>query len=162
MQVARDQHRAAPLLLEQLGQLGGRGRFSRAVEADHHDPARLVELERFGVATEQRRQLVVEDFDDLLSRRDAAQHLLPERLLAHARDERLGHLEVHVRLQQREAHLTHRVGDVGLADRAVAPQVLEDALELVAELGKHTRKSQKAWAMRRARTWRHFALSDRS
>ncbi len=49
----------------------------------------------------------------------------------------LGHLEMHVGLQQREAHLAHGVVDVGFADRPVAAQVLENVLELVAELGKH-------------------------
>ena len=151
MQVARDQHGTAPLFLEQLGQLGGRGCFARAVEADHHDPARLVELQGFGVSSEQRRQLIVEDFDDLLPGRDAAQHFLAERLLAHAGDERLGHLEMHVCFQQRETHLTHRVGNVGLADGTMAAQVLEDVLQLVAELGKHGRVGVKAWAARAER-----------
>ncbi len=81
----------------------------------------------------------MEDFDDLLARRHAAEHFRAECLVFDPPDERLGDLEMHVRFQQSEAHLTHGVVDVGLADRALPAQVLEDILELVAELGKHGR-----------------------
>ena len=113
--------------------------LTRAVEADHHHAAGLVELEGLSVAAEDRGQFVVENFDDLLAWGHAAEHVRAERFLLHPGDEGLRHLKMHVRLQERQAHLPHGVGDVAFADGPVATQVLEDVLELVAELGKHGR-----------------------
>ena len=45
----------------------------------------LAELELGRVGAEQLGQLLVDDLDDLLARREALQHLLAERALAHAR-----------------------------------------------------------------------------
>ena len=132
LEVARDEHRRAPLLLEQFGELGRTRRLAGTIEANHHDPGRLVEVERRRVTAEEGRQLVVEDFDDLLPGGHAAQHVLPERLVLDPRDERLGDLEVDVRLQQRQPHLAHGVVDVRLRDRAMPAQVLENVLEFVA------------------------------
>jgi hypothetical protein len=60
---------------------------------------------------------------DLLARRDALQHLLSERPLAHVRDEILDDLEVDVGLEQREADLTHRTRDRLLVELAAAAEV---------------------------------------
>ena len=65
----------------------------------------------FGVA-EERHHLVADDLDDLLRRREAAEHVLPHRPIAHAVDERLDDLEVDVRLEQREPNLAQRGLDV--------------------------------------------------
>ena len=134
LQIARDEKRRAALLLQQVRQLRRRGRLAGAVQADHQDARRLVEIQRLGVAAEQRGQLVVEDFDDLLAGRDAAEDFLAERLFLDPRDEILRDLEIDVRLEQRQPHLAHGVVDVRLADRPVAAEVLEDVLQLVGEL----------------------------
>ena len=105
LQVAGDQHGAAAFLFEQAGELGGRGGFAGAVQAHHQDAGGRIEIERRGVAAEQSGQLIVENLNDLLAGRDAAQDILAERLGLDASDEVLGDLEMHVRLEQGEAHL---------------------------------------------------------
>ena len=70
-----------------------------------------------GVA-EQRDHLVADDLDDLLRRREAAEHVLPHRPVANAVDERLDDLEVDVRLEQREADLAQRGLDRSRASAA--------------------------------------------
>ena len=65
----------------------------------------------FGVA-EEREHLVADDLDDLLRRREAAEHVLPHRPVAHAVDERLDDLEVDVGFEQREPDLAQRGLDV--------------------------------------------------
>src|SRR3954469_7056648 len=84
----------------------------------------------------------MKNLNDLLTRRDAAEHFLAERLLLDPSDELLGNLEIDIRFQQREAHLPERVIDVGFADRAMTAKVLKDVLKLVAELRKHTKLSR--------------------
>ena len=71
----------------------------------------------FGVA-EERHHLVADDLDDLLRRRQAAQHVLPHRPVAHAVDERLDDLEVDVRFEQREPNLAQRRLDRSRASAA--------------------------------------------
>ena len=56
-----------------------------------------------------RGQLAVHDADQRLARRQAADHLLAERLLAHARDEILDHRQRDVGFEQRHAHLAQGV-----------------------------------------------------
>src|SRR5258708_4002666 len=79
----------------------------------------------------------MEDLNDLLSGGNAAQHLFAERFLSYARDEFLRDLKVNVGFEQREPDLSQRVVDVLLGDRAMTAQVLENILQLIAELGKH-------------------------
>ena len=79
----------------------------------------------------------MKNLNDLLTGRNAAHDFLAQRFLLNARDEILGDLEIDVRLQQREPHLPHRIIDVRLADRSVTTEILEDVLQLVAELRKH-------------------------
>src|SRR4051812_25338819 len=79
----------------------------------------------------------MKNLNDLLAGRNATQHFLAERLFPNSSDELLGNLKIHICFQQSEAHLTERVIDVGLADRAVTAKVLKDVLKLIAELRKH-------------------------
>src|SRR5438876_12025363 len=79
----------------------------------------------------------MKNLNDLLTGRDAPQHLLAERFFSDARDEVLGNLKIDIRLEEREPNLPQRIIDVRFADRAVSTQVLEDVLQLVAELRKH-------------------------
>ena len=80
-------------------------------------------------APEQVGQLVVDDLDDLLAGREALQHLLAERTLAHALDEGADDLEVDVGLEQREADLAHRARDRLLVEAPALAQVAEGAAE---------------------------------
>ena len=93
----------------------------------------LAEREPRLALAHQRRQLLVDDLHDLLARRQALEHLLAERPLAHARDEVADDGEVDVGLEQREADLAHRARDRLLVEPALLAQVAEDALQLVGE-----------------------------
>ena len=78
---------------------------------------------------EERDQFVADDLDDLLGRRQAAQHVLADRALAHAIDERLDDLEVDVGLEQRHADLAQRRLDDRLRQPRLAAQRAEHVLE---------------------------------
>ena len=75
----------------------------------------------------------------MLSRLDVGNDLLAKRLLLHADDELLGDLKIDVGVEQGHAHLAQRLGDVGFADLAEAPEVAEGLLEFIAERVKHGR-----------------------
>ena len=91
-----------------------------------------------GVA-EERHHLVADDLDDLLRRRQAAEHVLPHRPVAHAVDERLDDLEVDVGFEQREPNLAQRRLDVLRRQPRLAAQRLENVLEACAEGLEHGR-----------------------
>ena len=74
-------------------------------------------------------QLVIDDLDDHLAGRDGAHHLLADRLRFYAVDEVAHDVERDIGLEQRAAHLAHRLGDVGLAQRALAGELVEDGVK---------------------------------
>ena len=76
----------------------------------------------------------MENFYDLLTWCDAAKYCFPERLFFHAGNEFLRDLKIDVRLQQSQADMAQRGVDVRFADRAVAAQLFENVLQLIAEL----------------------------
>jgi hypothetical protein len=130
--VARGQHRDLLPLAEVEAELGHEGRLARALEADHHDAGR--DLPGFdhalGRVPEDLDQHVMDDLDDLLSGGEAAEDLLPERLLLHLADEFLRHGEVDVRFQEGAPDLPERIAHVLLGQASLAAQLLEDGLEL--------------------------------
>jgi hypothetical protein len=79
----------------------------------------------------------VENFDDLLTGRNAAKNGFSKGFLFDARNEFLGDLKIDVCLEQSEAYLAQRGIDVRFVDRTVSTKVFEDVLELVRELRKH-------------------------
>ena len=103
-----------------------RGDFDRGLQ-----PARRV--------AEQRDHLVAHDPHDLLRRREAAQHVLPDRAVADAVDERLDDLEVDVGLEQRHADLAQRGLDRGLRQARLAPEGAEHVLQAVLRASNMTR-----------------------
>ena len=80
-----------------------------------------------GGLAEERQHLVADDADDLLRRREALEHFLIDRAIAHAIDERLDDLEVDVRLEQRHPDLAQRRFDGGLRQPDFAPKRAEHA-----------------------------------
>ncbi len=74
----------------------------------------------------------MKNFHDLLAGRNAAQHFLAQRFFFYARDKILRDLEIDVGFEQREPDLSQRIVDVCFADRAMAAQIFEDVLKLVA------------------------------
>ena len=83
----------AVLLGEALGELGGGRGLARALQADHHDDRgrRDLDLQLDLLGAEHLDERVVDDLDDLLARRDRAQHLLADRLLGRLVDELADH-----------------------------------------------------------------------
>ena len=84
------QHPLALAFLQPLGQLGGRRRLARALQAHHQDRrGRVVDLERAGilVTLQHMDQLVMNDLDHLLTRGDRFGHGLAGGLVLHGLDE---------------------------------------------------------------------------
>ena len=121
------QHLLALAQAQAAGELGaGRG-LARALQARHQDDGgRAAEVELAGLGAQDRHELVVDDLHHHLAGRDAPDHLLADRALAHPGDEVLDHRQRDVGLEQRDADLAHRLADVGLAQRAAAAQAVED------------------------------------
>ena len=119
----------ALLFLEQFADLSGRGRFARALQADHHDYDRRRggKIEIGSVRAQHLDQRVVDDLDDLLARGDRTQHLLAGRGIGHAVDEAAHHGERDIGFEQRDPHFAHRRAHVFLAQRAAAAQAVENA-----------------------------------
>ena len=139
LEVGGDEEGLHPLVLELEGEAPGEGGLTATLGADHHD------LERPGLRPEERRvllaqrldQLVVDDADDLLGGGDRLQDLLAQRAFTHAGDEVADHLEVDVRLEQRDPHLAERLVEFGLADASLVAEALERALESVRKCVEH-------------------------
>ncbi len=137
--VGRHQVGAHLLAAQVVGYLGRRGGLARALQASHHDHRRLaaLQVEGAGLAAQQLDQLLVDDADDLLGRRDALGDFAAEALLAHRLDEVADDLEVDVGLQQRQPDLAQAGLDVLFVERLGAAEGLEDAGEPVRETFEH-------------------------
>ena len=94
-------------------------------------------LEARGFTAHHGSQLAMHDPDERLARREAADDLLAERLLLHARDEILHHRQRDVGLEQRHAHLAQTLGDVGFGEPRFAAELLDDAREALGEVVEH-------------------------
>ncbi len=79
----------------------------------------------------------MDDLHDLLRAGDRFEDLLSQSALAHRGDELLRHLEVHVRLEQRDADVAQGLLEVGLGHARAAAELLEGDAELVGELFEH-------------------------
>jgi hypothetical protein len=90
-------------------------------------PARF--LERVAPATQQLDEPAVDDPDHLLAGLQALGHLLADRVGQHIIDERVNHIVIDIRLDQRGPHIRQRLLHVGLADRALARELAVDVAE---------------------------------
>ena len=139
MDVGRDEQRSSALLAENVRELRGGRRLSRALKADEQQHRRgpLRPREWHGLSAEHVDQSVVHDLDDLLRAGDRLEDLLAERALAHRRNELADDLEVHVGLEQRDADIAQRVLEVRFADARATPEALEGRIQLVGQLLEH-------------------------
>ena len=137
--VARDERGRLALRLQPARELARERRLARALQAAQEDHGRRLrgERQRRAGAAEQLGQLLVDDLDDLLARRQALEHVAADRALAHRGDERADDLEVDVRLEQREADLAHGGVEILLGQRAALAQLAERGLEFVGEVVEH-------------------------
>ena len=130
LHVGRHEQCVLALLGQPLRELARGRRLARALQAQQQDHARpLVRRlqSAFGIA-EERDHFVADDLDDLLRRRQAPEHILPQRAIAHAVDERLDDLEIDVGFEQREANLAERRLHVLGSQPCLAPKGLENVL----------------------------------
>ncbi len=125
--VGRHQKRRFLLALEPRGELGGRGRLARPLQAhEQHDRRwhRGKRQRRLRLA-EQRHQLVVHDLDELLPWADRLERRQAHGLLPHPLDERAGQLEGDVRLEQHASDLAKPVADIRVGQHPAAREPLE-------------------------------------
>ena len=108
------QHALALAVGEALGDLRGRRRLARALQAHHQDRHRRdgVERNRFGLGAERLDEHVVDDLHDHLAGRDRLHHLRADRARPHLVGEGAHDIERDVGLEQGAAHLAQRFGDV--------------------------------------------------
>src|SRR5207249_518132 len=129
---------SAAALHDLARQLGRRGRLARALEAGEEDDGRAApELERPIARRQERGELLVDDAGDLLAGGQALEDLGADRTFADTGDEVLDDLEVHVRLEQCEADLTHRRVDVLRGHAAAARQRGERRAQAFAQCIEH-------------------------
>ena len=128
--VDRDEHGTVTALFEPRGQLAGGSRFAGTLQSGHeNDGGRLGgEVEAGSIFAEQSDQLVANDFDDLLGRRERGEDFSSDGLLADVLDEVGDDLEVDVGFKQGDANFAQGFGDVLFSERALAAKVFEDAL----------------------------------
>ena len=134
------QHALAVAVLEAFGELGGRRRLARALEAHDEDRGRRVVDAQSGralVAGEDADQLVMDDLDDLLAGGDRFGDGLAFGLLGDGLDEVAGDGEGDVGLQQGHADFAQRGRDVVVAERALFGELAEDAGKPVGQVLEH-------------------------
>jgi hypothetical protein len=127
------------LLAQVARELGGRRRLARALEAGHeHDRRRARrEGEPRRRAAHQRRQLLVDDLDDLLARIQLALDLRAEGPLLDPARELLDDLEVDVGLEEREADLAHGPVDVVLGQGPALAHAGQGILQSLGQRVEH-------------------------
>ena len=96
-------------------------------------------------ATQQLDQLVADDLDDLLSRRQRREHILANGLDPNALDEALHDFEIDVRFEKRHAHLAQRLLDILLRQPAKSAEPVEDACEARGEAVEHGLTPERAF-----------------
>ncbi len=122
--VGRGHDRMLPLLLEVPRELGRRRRLARALEAHQHDDRGRMRrhCQAMTRAAEQLDQLVANDLDDLLARRERGEHVLADGFDADALDEALDDLEIDVGFEKSHAHFAQGLLDILLRQPAVATE----------------------------------------
>ena len=135
----RERDRRGALLAQEPRELRARGRLARALQARHQDHRRRMrsELELARGAPHQLRQPLRDDLHDLLAGVQAPGDLRVAAALLERRHEILHYLEVHVRLEQREADLAHRAVDVLLAQAPAAAYPGEGSLQFFGKRIEH-------------------------
>ncbi len=124
---------------EPLRQLAGGGGFARTLQADDQPDRRRARGEqRLGVLAQQQREFVAHNLDDLLVGRKLQQDFRAQRLLANVREQFVGHADVDVAFEQRFADSRERFVHVFLREFSLPAQVLENSLQLVCQILKHS------------------------
>ncbi len=128
-------------LAEAIADLGaGRG-LAGALEADHQDDDRRngVEVEVGHRAAQHLDQVVVDDLDDHLARRDRADDIGADGLGTDRIDEVADDRQRHVGFEQGGANLAQGRVDVSFGERPAPPQLVEYVAQTFAQTFKHAR-----------------------
>jgi hypothetical protein len=142
--VARNgKHLFLVLFAQELGELADCGGLARALQTGHQDDGgrrnREIQFDRFAfvVAADDRGQLALHHADQRLTRRQAADDFLAERLLFHLGDEFAHDGQRYVGLEEREAHFAQHFLGVRLGEAGFAAQRLDDARHPLSQIVEH-------------------------
>ncbi len=116
----------------------GRG-LTGALQPDHHDRngRRGEQVNGLGLGSKRSDKLVVHDLHDHLARRDRTHDFLAHCFFAHAVRKGFDHVESHVGLDKRAAHLAHGLGHVAVGQSAATGQLIENAGKAVGQGVEH-------------------------
>jgi hypothetical protein len=125
-----DHHRTMVVLREPLGELSGGCCFAGTLKSDHHDDGRRLrgEVQPHVLAAQDLDQLVMDDFDDLLTGTQALHNFLTEGLLLHGVRELFDDLEVDVGFQKGDPDFLQGFVEVLFGNAAFTFEVLKNAL----------------------------------
>src|SRR5215471_13124201 len=106
--------------------------------------------------------MVVDNFYDHLRRSDRAHHLLSKRLFPYCGDEISDHRQGHIGLEQRDSDLAQGSAHIGLGQRTVAAQPVEDLAEAITKAVEHSGPHMPATAKTPVRETRGLAAPGSS
>src|ERR1700689_3859534 len=126
-------------LFEPRRELAAGGRFAGALQSRHkNDGGRLrSEFEACRVFAEELDQLVANDLDDLLRRRERGKYLGANGFGADVLDEFVDDVEVDVGVELGDADFAEGFADVFFSERALAAECLEGPLQFFCKVLKH-------------------------
>ena len=137
--VGRDHQHLLLLALAQVAcQLGDGGRLARTLQACHQNDGRTaLERQTFIGFAHDRFQLLLDDLDELLARRQALGHFLTDGTFAHSLDEGLDHRQRDIGFKQRLAHFAQGVLDVVFRQLGLAGNRLQRMRQAITQTLKH-------------------------
>jgi len=124
---ADDDHGTPLVLLEPFRQLGdGRG-LAGALQSGHenHGGRLSGQIDLFVAASHHGNQLLIDDLDERLPRRQTGLHILTEGPLLHVLDEVLDHRQGDIRLQQGHADFPQGILDIVFGQTRLTANFLE-------------------------------------
>ncbi|MPM55162.1 hypothetical protein SDC9_101955 [bioreactor metagenome] len=108
------------------------------MKSDQHDHGgRTGQIQLAGFAAHELDQPVVHDLDHLLPRGHALEDGFAEAVGPDLFHKFARHVDIDVGVEQGEADVAHRVGDIALAEAGLAAQPLEEIAQFVAQIIKH-------------------------
>src|SRR5579885_749585 len=129
------------LLTQIIGELGNCRGFTGALQANEHDDggrrASVVEPGFAVDAAQHFDEFFMNDFDDLLSGREAFQYLGANGAFLDASNKLLDHLEADIGLQERLTHLAHGLVYVTFGESSFAAQALKHRIQPGGETFEH-------------------------
>ncbi len=140
-------------LTQVAGQLGDGGGFTGPLQTRHqHHGRRALQAQALVGLAHDRFQLLLDDFDELLTWREAFRHLLADGALAYPFDERFDDRKRHVGFQQRFAHLAQGVFNIVVGQPCLAFDRLQRLGKTLTQILKHGASASVAVAGRIHRT----------